>query len=138
MIQHNRKKYIGEGLDPTLGIASYNVQGKGPGYVYNILPLYHGLEQKANQIKDERYIHVGCKVRGTGHNNPDKHYTGIVTRIVKNSKGEVEFLYIKTIKNNKFVTIDVNDDLELIVHKQDKQQVSLPNVMNPSNNMRLG
>jgi len=137
MIRYRFNKSINEGLDPTLGAASYNVQGTGPGYVYNILPLYHGLEQKANPIKDERYIHVGCKVRGTGHNNPSKHYTGIVTRIVKNSKGEIEFLYIKTIKNNKFVTIDVNNELELIIHKQSKQQITSPNVMNPSNNMKL-
>lgn len=137
MAQHRFINKVNEGLDPTLGVASYNVQGKGPGYVYNILPLSHDLEQKGNQIKDERYIHPGCKVRGTGHNNPDKHYTGIVTRVVKNSKGEIEFLYIKTIKNNKFVTIDVNDELELIVHKPAKQQITSPNMMNPSNNMKL-
>jgi hypothetical protein len=128
---------INEGLDPTLGVASYMVQGQGPGYVYNIRPLYHGLEQKANDVKDEYYIHVGSKVCGTGHNNPSKHYTGIVTRIVKNSKGEIEFLYIKTIKNNKFVTIDVNDELKLIVHKSKSKQISTPNVMNPSNDMRI-
>ena len=129
---------LNEGLDPTLGMASYTVQGKGPGYVYSVHPLYHGLEQTKNEVDDTYYIHVGSIVRGTGHNNPSKHYTGQVIRIVKNENGEIVFLYIKTTKNNKMVTIDVNDELELILHdKPVDNQVSIPNVMNPSSHMRL-
>jgi len=138
MGQHKFIYSVNEGLDPTMGVASYTVQGKGPGYVYSVHPLYHGLEQLPNKVSNTYYIHAGSMVRGTGHNNPGKHYTGMVYRIVKNSNGEIEFLYIKTTKNNKFVTIDANDDLELILHDSPtRSQVSIPNVMNPSNHMKL-
>lgn len=102
------------GMDMTLGAASYNVQGKQPGYVYRILPLTTNLQQKGNPISNEYYIYPGCKVRGKGINNPDKHFTGIVQRIVKDSSGEIQYLYIRALKTNKFVTISP-DDIELIM-----------------------
>ena len=142
MRTYRTRNVITEGLDPTLGAASYNVQGKGPGYVYRVLPLTRDLEQKANKVDDRYYIYPGCMVTGTGYNNPSKHYTGMVTRIVKNSDGEVEFIYIKTVKNNKFVTINVDDELTLILNSEpdyNYPQVSntLPGIMTQSNNMRL-
>ena len=89
---------FGGGADPTMG-ASYNVQGRGPGYVYSILPFNNSLQQKVNDPgNDDYYIYPGCLVRGVGYNNPSLHYTGIVNRIVKDSNGEVRFLYVKTLK----------------------------------------
>ena len=59
----------GGGYDNTLSPASYNVQGKQPGYVYSILPMTDTLQQKPNKIEHEYYIHPGCTVRGVGYNN---------------------------------------------------------------------
>ena len=107
---------MGGGADNTLGPTSYSVQGKGPGYVYSILPFNNDLQQKCNIPTNDYYIYPGCKVRGTGYNNPDKYYTGIVNRIVKDSSGHIKFIYIKTIKTNRFVTINADDNLELILN----------------------
>jgi hypothetical protein len=107
----------GAGMDNTLSPASYNVQGKQPGYIYSILPMTDTLQQKPNKIEHEYYIHPGCTVRGVGFNNKDKHYTGIVNRIVKNEKGEVVCLYVQSFKTAKLVAVRVDDNLELILPK---------------------
>lgn len=101
------------GIDPTAGAVSYTVQGPSPGYVYSVMPLNNTLQQKANPISRDYYIHPGCTVRGYGLHNPDKRYTGQVYRIVKDSDGAVKFVYIKTIKTNRFVPIKV-EGIELI------------------------
>ena len=56
-------------------------------------------------------------VRGVGFNNPDKHYTGKVYRILKNGNGEVIELYILCTKNSRFVSIQADDNLELLLPK---------------------
>ena len=61
----------GGGYDNTLSPASYNVQGKQPGYIYSILPMTDTLQQKPNKIEHQYYIHPGCTVRGVGFNNGD-------------------------------------------------------------------
>ena len=96
-INENSFGAFGGGVDPTMGAsgASYNVQGRGPGYVYSILPFNNSLQQKANDPGNEYYIYPGCLVRGAGYNNPKLFYTGIVNRIVKDGNGEVKFIYIK-------------------------------------------
>lgn len=108
----------GSGYDNTLSPASYNVQGKQPGYVYSVLPMTDTLQQKPTPIKHEYYIHPGCTVRGVGYNNEDKHYTGIVNRIVKDEKGRVVCLYIQAFKTSKLVAIRADDNLELIIPKE--------------------
>lgn len=100
--------------DAMMGPASYTVQGRNPGYSYNILPLSTDLQQKANDPDNSYYIYPGCTVRGVGINNKNKHYTGQVYRICKNSNGEIEYIYIRTFKTNKFVTIAADNNLELI------------------------
>ena len=107
----------GGGYDNTLSPASYNVQGKQPGYIYSILPMTDTLQQKPNKIEHQYYIHPGCTVRGVGFNNGDKHYTGVVNRIVKNEKGEVVCLYIQSLKTAKLVAIRADDNLELLIPK---------------------
>ena len=72
-------------------------------------------------------------MRGVGFNNPDKTYTGIVNRIVKNEKGEVILLYIQAFKTSKFVSIRADENLELIIHKNDNQI----GIMNPPANYSL-
>lgn len=114
-MKYIHKKHLNEGADPTLGGVSYNVQGS-PGYVYTIMNLNHDLEQKPNEIDDNYYIYPGCMVRGVGVNNRDLHYTGVVNRIVKNSNGEIQYLYIRCPKTNKMVTILADENLELIIH----------------------
>ena len=111
-------KHINEGADPTLGGVSYNVQGT-PGYVYRILNLNHDLEQKPNKESKDYYVYPGCMVRGVGVNNRDLHYTGVVNRIVKNSDGEIQYLYIRCPKTNKMVTILADDNLELILNNKE-------------------
>ena len=123
--------------DPTTGV-SYNVQGRGPGYVYSILPFNNSLQQKTNDPGNEYYIYPGCLVRGAGYNNPKLFYTGIVNRIVKDGNGEVKFIYIKTLKTNRFVSISADDNLELIIntpHADNSRMKS--NSFETSNNMRL-
>ena len=129
---------FGGGADPTMG-ASYNVQGRGPGYVYSILPFNNSLQQKVNDPgNDDYYIYPGCLVRGVGYNNPSLHYTGIVNRIVKDSNGEVRFLYIKTLKTNRFVSIAADDNLELIINSPHIDNSKMKsNSFEISNNMRL-
>lgn len=116
-MKYIRKKYLNEGADPTLGGVSYDVQGT-PGYVYKIMDLNHDLEQKPNEIDDNYYIYPGCMVRGVGVNNRNLHYTGVVNRIVKNSNGEIQYLYIRCPKTNKMVTILADENLELIIHDE--------------------
>lgn len=101
------------GYDPTLGAASYNVQGPSPGYIYSVKGLNNTLQQKANTLSNDYYIYPGCTVRGYGVHNPEKRYTGQVYRIVKDGDGAIKFVYIKTIKTNRFVPIKV-EGLELI------------------------
>ena len=129
---------FGGGADPTMGV-SYNVQGRGPGYVYSILPFNNSLQQKVNDPgNDDYYIYPGCLVRGVGYNNPSLHYTGIVNRIVKDSNGEVRFLYIKTLKTNRFVSIAADDNLELIINSPHIDNSKMKsNSFEISNNMRL-
>lgn len=130
----------GGGVDNTVGGASYMVQGKGPGYVYSILPFNDTLQQKTNKPCDDYYIYPGCKVRGVGVNNPDKHYTGIVNRIVKDSDGAIRFIYIKTLKTNRFVTIAADDNLELLLNtpKVDSTGTKFPErPFSPSHNIRI-
>ena len=136
-ISENSLGAFGGGVDPTMG-ASYNVQGRGPGYVYSILPFNDSLQQKANDPGNEYYIYPGCLVRGAGYNNPKLFYTGIVNRIVKDGNGEVKFIYIKTLKTNRFVSISADDNLELIIntpHADNSRMKS--NSFETSNNMRL-
>lgn len=136
-INENSFGAFGGIADPTTG-ASYNVQGRGPGYVYSILPFNNSLQQKVNDPGNEYYIYPGCLVRGAGYNNPKLFYTGIVNRIVKDSNGEVKFIYIKTLKTNRFVSISADDNLELIVntpHPDNSRMKS--NSFETSNNMRL-
>lgn len=123
---------MGGGFDPTLSPASYNVQGPYPGYTYSILPLNNNLQQKANEVTNDRYIHVGCLVRGVGINNPDRHYMGRVSRILKNEKGEIFGLYVLSQKTGRFVSIRADDNLELIIPK-DLEQVGV-NTLPVSNN----
>lgn len=131
----------GGGLDNTASAATYTVQGKSPGYVYSILPFNDTLQQKVNQATDDYYIYPGCTVRGVGVNNPDKHYTGIVNRIVKDENGEIKFIYIKTLKTNRFVTILANDELELILHQPAQNNSKYNNKygsnFSPNYNMKL-
>lgn len=125
------------GMDTTLGPVSYNVQGSQPGYVYRILPLTNNLQQKGTPISNEYYIYPGCKVRGKGFNNPNKHFTGIVQRIVKDSNGEIVCLYIRSLKTNKFVTI-TPDDIELIIPPQPEPLGDKTNyIPGISNNVRI-
>ena len=109
------------GYDNTMSPASYMVQGPFPGYTYNMLAFNDTLQQKTNKLKDEYYIHPGCKVRGVGFNNPDRTYTGTVQRIVKNGKSEVICLYIMTVKNARIVAIRADDNLELLLPKESGQ-----------------
>ena len=104
------------GMDPTMGPASYGVQGPSPGYVYTVMPLNNTLQQKANKVTRESYIYPGCTVRGYGLHN-DKRYTGQVYRIVKDSNGAIQYLYIKTIKTNRFVPIKT-EGLELVNYSE--------------------
>ena len=128
---------FGGGADPTMG-TSYSVQGKGPGYVYSILPFNNSLQQKVNQATEEYYIYPGCLVRGVGYNNPNLHYTGVVNRIVKDSNGEVRFLYVKTLKTNRFVSVAADDNLELIVNQPNPDNTRFKSTtFEFSNNMRL-
>ena len=126
--------HINEGADPTLGGVSYNVQGT-PGYVYQILNLNHSLEQKTNNKEDFHYIYPGCKVRGVGANNKDLHYTGIVNRIVKNENGEIQYIYIRCLKNNKMVTILADDNLELLLNNKEEQLSGRGFQISPSYNV---
>lgn len=105
------------GYDNTMSPASYMVQGPFPGYTYNMLAFNDTLQQKKNKPSNEYYIHPGCTVRGVGFNNPNKTYTGVVNRIVKNGKSEVICLYIQTFKNAKIVAIRPDDNLELLIPK---------------------
>lgn len=108
---------VGGGFDNTLSPASYNVQGRSPGYVYQVLPFTDELQQKPNPVCHEYYIHPGCTVRGVGFNNPDKHYTGLVNRIVKDTNGKVVCLYIQSFKTSKLVAVRADDNLELLIPK---------------------
>lgn len=125
----------GGGMDNTLFPASYSVQGALPGYTYSILPFNDTLQQKKNTPSEEYYIYPGCTVRGVGFNNPDKHYTGIVNRIIKDANGEVVALYIQCFKTSKLVSIRPDDNLELIIHK-DSKQVGMK-TQNPEHNLSL-
>ena len=129
---------MNEGVDPTLGAngASYLVQGV-PGYTYAILPLSHNLEQRNTPQDDSYYIHPGCTVTGVGANNPEKHFTGQVVRIVKNGDGEIQYIYIKTQKTNRLVTILADDNLRLISFDKPVHQKEVPFTMNISHNMRI-
>lgn len=131
---------LGGGFDNTMSSASYTVQGKGPGYVYRILPFNSSLQQKPNRVTNDYYIYPGCTVRGVGVNNPDKHYTGIVNRIVKDSTGAIRFIYIKTLKTNRFVTVAADDNLELILNapvKDNTHQNNNITAFAPTHNVRL-
>lgn len=108
--------------DPTLAGTQYNVQGSYPGYVYSVLGFNDALQQKPNNPSNEYYIHPGSRVRGAGFNNPDKRYTGIVNRIVKNENGEIICLYIIAEKTSKMVTIRADENLELLINKDNDQR----------------
>jgi len=110
---------LGVGYDNTLSAASYTVQGKNPGYTYQMLPLSTDLQQKPNEVDNRTYIHPGSWVRGVGVNNPDKHFSGVVSRIVRNGDGSVACLYIKTFSTNRMVSILADENLTLIVNKDD-------------------
>ena len=135
-MKYLRKKKLNEAADPTLGGVSYTVQGM-PGYRYAILPLTHDLEQHVNQEPQGYYIHPGCTVTGVGANNPDKHFTGQVLRIVKNGNGEIQYLYIKTTKTNKYVTIRADKNLRLITFNKQPEQLQQPYTMSISRNMKI-
>ena len=107
--------YAGPGMDYTLSPASYTVQGTNTGYVYSLRGFDDSLQQKPNKPSNEYYIYPGCMVRGAGYNNPDKTYTGRVYRIYRNGKGEIIAIYILSTKTGKYVTIRVDDNLELLI-----------------------
>lgn len=109
--------YMGPGLgmDFALSPASYTVQGNGTGYVYKMMTFDDTLQQKPNKPSNDYYIYPGCMVRGTGYNNPDKHYTGTVYRIMKNGMGEVIGIYILCSKTSRFVSIRADENLELLL-----------------------
>ena len=121
--------------DAMMAPVSYTVQGKHPGYTYNILPLSTNLQQAANEPSNDYYIYPGCTVRGVGLNNKDKHFTGQVYRICKNSNGEIEYLYIRTFKTNKFVTIAADENLELITRVDTKLPDTQRYQMTPTYNV---
>lgn len=123
---------LGVGYDNTMSAASYTVQGKNPGYTYQILPMDTTLQQKANEVDDRAYIHPGSWVVGVGANNPKKHFSGVVSRIVKNPDGSIAFLYIKTFKTNKFVTILADENLKLIINHEEEMTSK---TFAPSNNV---
>ena len=132
--------YLGPGLgmDWTMSPASYTVQGSNTGYVYSLRTFDDSLQQKTNKYKDEYYIYPGCMVRGVGYNNPDKHYTGKVYRIIKNGKGEIIGLYILSSKTSKFVSIRADENLELLLPKETDQYGLFnptPSEMNLNNGM---
>jgi hypothetical protein len=122
--------------DPTLASTSHMVQGSFPGYTYQVLGFNDTLQQKPNKPSNEYYIHPGCLVRGVGVNNPKKKYTGRVNRIVKDEKGVVVCLYILSQKNCKMVTIQADDNLELLIHKEEDQKGIYTST--PQYNMNIG
>lgn len=124
------------GYDNTMSPASYMVQGPTPGYTYNMLAFNDTLQQPKNKLSGEYYIHPGCTVRGAGYNNPDKTYTGVVNRIVKNGKGEVVCLYIQAFKTAKLVAIRADDNLELLIPKSVNQYGG--HKLSPSTNLDIG
>ena len=126
---------FGPGADFTLSPASFNVQGSSTGYYYAIRHFDDTLQQKQDYNPKEYYIYAGCMVRGVGYNNPDKHYTGKVYRIVKDIKGEIIALYILSSKPSKFVTIRADDNLELLLPKE--PDTVQPYLMTTSNDMVL-
>ena len=136
-MKYTKLQALNEMADPTIGGVSYTVQGT-PGYVYAILPLSHNLEQSPTPQDDSYYIYPGCTVTGVGANNPDKHFTGQVMRIVKNGNGEIQYLYIKTLKTNRFVTIRADKNLKLMTYNKSPENVPPPYTMSISHNMRLG
>ena len=126
---------FGPGADFTLSPASFNVQGSSTGYYYAIRHFDDTLQQKQDYNPQEYYVYTGCMVRGVGYNNPDKHYTGKVYRIVKDIKGEIIALYILSSKTSKFVTIRADDNLELLLPKE--PDTVQPYLMTTSNDMVL-
>ena len=108
--------------DPTLAGTQYNVQGSYPGYVYTVLGFNDNLQQKPNNPSNDYYIHPGSRIRGVGFNNPNKKYTGIVNRIVKDENGEIICLYVIAEKTSKMVTVRADDNLELLINKDTDQK----------------
>ena len=126
---------IGGGFDNTLSPASYNVQGPNPSYTYNILAFNDTLQQKPNHPDGEYYIHPGCTVRGVGCNNPDKHYTGVVKKIVKDYDGNIICLQILARKTSKIVSVRADDNLELLIPHESDQMSKF--YMYPSDNLSI-
>ena len=56
---------------------------------------------------------------------------------VKDSNGEIKYLYIRSLKTNKMVTILADDNLELILHNNPEPQKKEPFSITPSHNIRL-
>lgn len=110
---------FGPGADYSMSPASFMVQGSTTGYSYAIRGFDRSLEQKPNQPSDEYYIHPGCAVKGVGFNNPNKEYSGKVYRILKTGSGEIYALYILTFKDSKFVSIRADENLELLLPKDE-------------------
>lgn len=122
--------------DPTLASSSYMVQGTFPGYTYQVLGFNDHLQQKPNKPSNEYYIHPGCRVSGVGVNNPDKTYTGIIKKIIKNEKGEVVCIEIQNEKTATSVTIQADNNLKLLIpNEKDQKGV---HVSAPSYNMNIG
>lgn len=121
--------------DAMMAPVSYTVQGRHPGYSYNILPLSTDLQQEANETDNSSYIYPGCTVRGVGINNKDKHYTGQVYRICKDGDGKIMYIYIRTFKTNKFVTIAADENLELITRTEPNKNEYDKFTMTPSYNV---
>lgn len=119
------------GMDPTMGVTQFNVQGNSLGPIYQILPMTRDLEQKPNEIDNRMYVHPGTLVRGVGINNPDRHFTGRVARIIKNGDGSIACLYILTERTRKFVTISP-DNLEIVTFSEESQSRN-PNIMTQEN-----
>lgn len=98
------------GMDSTFS-ASHGLQGLSYGYVYKILPLSMNLQQPGTPSKNERYIHVGCRV--SGYNKNGDLLKGKLYRIVKNSDGVIIGAYIFSDKTHSIVKIKV-DGIKLI------------------------
>ena len=109
------------GMDNTLGAATFTVHGRDSGYVYAIKSFNDSLQMKPTEQDEEYFIHPGSRVRGVGYNNPDRHYTGKVNRIVRAADGEIVCLYILAETTSKLVSIRADENLELLIPEKTEQ-----------------
>lgn len=129
----NESGMLGSGSMLTgIGVGMPN----NPGYIYSIrgdIPK-HDMEQKPNKHKEEYYVHVGSRVQGKGFNNPKKKYTGRIVRIIKDSNGVIQGLYLRTDKTARHITIRP-DGLKYLKVKDDPPKPRFQ--ISPQYNMNL-